>query len=1728
MPKINALNFIDSTSLAADTTFNSTNVRDLSGIVYDSVNDVYYAVSNDLTNPRFYTLDINLTANSLDSVTVTGVTNLNDSAGNPLADNTTDLEGIALTSNGTIFLASEGVLDESGVTENHINPFVREFNLTTGNQVDDLTIPDKFIPEGALSDSFVVTAALGNPITPTTGIRSNFGFESLTLTEDEAFLFTAVEASLAQDSSSSNIVSGGTLFNRILQFEPSANTYAATAEYLYIPEAFHNVTDILALDSETLIVVERNPLAASGFSPTFDIQIYEADLSVATDITGTDALNNTQGSIVEVEKTLLVDFDDLNNIDGNFEGLTFGSDVNGNRSLIVISDNGGADASQFVAFEIELATAATVDFAEATYTFAEADGTVELILNRTGDDLTGESVVTVSATGGTATVDADYTNSFPANVTFAANQTSQTVTVDILDDGDAESLEDITFNIAAVGDVTIGTQATTTVSITDNDNDTSTTTTTVDFAEATYTFAEGDGTVELILNRTGDDLTGESVVTVSATGGSATADTDYTNSFPANVTFAANQTSQTVTVDLLDDGDVEETEDITFTLAGVGDVTVGNQATSTVNITDNDSNDSDDLGTTNLTITIENLAPENGLFLAQFWTAFHDGNFDVFNVGETASPGLDILAEDGITGLEYQLENALEFITEVANQSNLDLDSLLPILQQLTDAGVDLSTVTSAFSELQDANLDAETQQNLVDALDNLDANSDLTSLAPVLTQLSDAGVNTTVVISAFTSITDAGVDLSVLSSVAEQFLTSGLDLDIYFNALQPLLDSGVDINTIIAALEDPENSNLDLSSVSPIENTLGFEFTQSNSGSNGGEQFILANNGVVTDLLGQDPGQSVSLNITLDNNNLANTRYFSYASMIVPSNDGFIGNEDATAIEIFDGEGNFLGADIIVLGDEVWDAGTEVNDESPDSIPYTLDLIGQGVDENGTVQLHPPFLPAGSGGILDIPQAANADFTQSGYQVARITITETPDLIVFGDSLSDTGNSFDLTGIPPAPYFDGRTSNGILAVEIFAAEAGLNLERENNYAFVGATTGRDNTNDDNTGLDLPGLLDQVDDFAATLGNDGADANDTYFIWAGANDFIDPLADPANADIPTIISDGVTNLITSVSTLNALGAENIVLANLVNLGLLPAADGIEAQATAISTTFNDALETALDSLDFEVTLLDFFGIGNAVAANPGDFDFSNIDDALLLEATTPENPEEFFFWDTIHPTTQGHAFFAETIAQTLAGETFEPFLFSADLTASQEVDPGDNDATGTAELRLNELGTGLRYTLTVSGLDFGNLAGVTPQTTETDDDVVGLHIHQGNRGENGDVVFGIANPSQDEDDFTVVINDDGSATISGVWEESDPANQSLSNFVTDLQSTADGEDTDLYFNIHTAGFPSGAIRGQITGGETTTVTPPVDDGVTVNDDNSFTLSGTGAVNLEFNLVGVNATFVNEIGIYRREDGQTTQDILENGQVIFSALGNLGDFALPSRILSNFSAGDEIGFYLVANTTKDAVLAGEFGTEQVILGSTTTIQTIAGNGGEFTLNFEDAAGTDFDDVQITMAVTDNEPAIGSSLQGEVELIDLRDFESQSINAEVRVTRNASFDNVGGLYLAVDETGTVVDSVTGNLVQPGDSNYAEVALTQSVVDFTAESFASTVLQGGFVYVPYILSNGDTTQFYTTFATANPDGLEHIISLGDNSFGFEDLPDGGDRDFNDLLFGFDFSVV
>ena len=154
--------------------------------------------------------------------------------------------------------------------------------------------------------------------------------------------------------------------------------------------------------------------------------------------------------------------------------------------------------------------------------------------------------------------------------------------------------------------------------------------------------------------------------------------------------------------------------------------------------------------------------------------------------------------------------------------------------------------------------------------------------------------------------------------------------------------------------------------------------------------------------------GPQTIVSATLDVDGASNG-FVSLAAMILPSNDAFIGTDDA--VKLFSSSGRFLGEQTLVFeGDDVYDAGTEYNTEV-DAAFLNQTAANTGLTEGGVVRLHDGFNgsegnpdgtlgnPDGSPGAQNILGGAGgpggnvffdaeaSDFTRDGAQIAEVHI---------------------------------------------------------------------------------------------------------------------------------------------------------------------------------------------------------------------------------------------------------------------------------------------------------------------------------------------------------------------------------------------------------------------------------------------------------------------------------------------------------------------------------------------------------------------------------------------------------------------------------------------------------------------------------------------------------------------------------------------------------------------
>ena len=143
--------------------------------------------------------------------------------------------------------------------------------------------------------------------------------------------------------------------------------------------------------------------------------------------------------------------------------------------------------------------------------------------------------------------------------------------------------------------------------------------------------------------------------------------------------------------------------------------------------------------------------------------------------------------------------------------------------------------------------------------------------------------------------------------------------------------------------------------------------------------------------------------------------RYFSYMSMVIPSNDAFIANGNPTAHPIFDMSGSLVANDFFVAGaGAVLDAGTEMNDESPMNTAFFGQMApNTGVTENGVITDHLGFMPRSAGAILASSQFRNGDFELDGYPNLRFGFRTAPAIT---DTRIYQAIALGLFEVPPAP----------------------------------------------------------------------------------------------------------------------------------------------------------------------------------------------------------------------------------------------------------------------------------------------------------------------------------------------------------------------------------------------------------------------------------------------------------------------------------------------------------------------------------------------------------------------------------------------------------------------------------------------------------------------------------------------------------------------------------------
>lgn len=301
--------------------------------------------------------------------------------------------------------------------------------------------------------------------------------------------------------------------------------------------------------------------------------------------------------------------------------------------------------------------------------------------------------------------------------------------------------------------------------------------------------------------------------------------------------------------------------------------------------------------------------------------------------------------------------------------------------------------------------------------------------------------------------------------------------------------------------------------------------------------------------------------------------------------------------------------------------------------------------------------------------------------------------LVVFGDSLSDTGNKLAIRdilneppydqlnqfGVPSDPYaLSGNFTNGLtwlqhvaltLGIPDAAEPAASGHPRAGNYAWGGARAFPPPPELD------PGnrhLREQVETYLADVNHD-VSPDTLHVIFIGGNDVITSLLMLAQG-FPAAIGNtlnAATAIEEAVNALSAAGARRFLIMNAPSVGLMPALTnpGGKLFAGCLATLLNEgstttpecpfsaqipvhvnAIAAGLIAGGAEVTTFDAFGFITSLAGAGEALGFKNVSDPCVMPNLAPfacGAPNGYLFWDGIHPSAATHRLLGSAVLNAL-------------------------------------------------------------------------------------------------------------------------------------------------------------------------------------------------------------------------------------------------------------------------------------------------------------------------------------------------------------------------------------------------------------------------------------------------------------------------------------------------
>lgn len=270
-----------------------------------------------------------------------------------------------------------------------------------------------------------------------------------------------------------------------------------------------------------------------------------------------------------------------------------------------------------------------------------------------------------------------------------------------------------------------------------------------------------------------------------------------------------------------------------------------------------------------------------------------------------------------------------------------------------------------------------------------------------------------------------------------------------------------------------------------------------------------------------------------------------------------------------------------------------------------------------------------------------------------------------FGDSLSDNGNAFAASGgtvNATAPYFGGRWSNGRTFVEqlgntlAVGATAPASVKSSMGFAFGGATAVPALS-----AVPFPPLAGQLQLFQSH--SVAIQRTDLFTVWMGANDILNTAGRPTTPTNPAAMDaagiNAAQSTVSAVQTLISLGAKNILVLNMPDIGLTPTglSSGGGAFLTRGSLAYNAEFDARLQTIaagaaDVTLTRIDAAALIAQIQRDYRLLGYANATSGLILPASAGGggDPNGYAFFDGIHPSARTHTLLANVVLEALNPE----------------------------------------------------------------------------------------------------------------------------------------------------------------------------------------------------------------------------------------------------------------------------------------------------------------------------------------------------------------------------------------------------------------------------------------------------------------------------------------------